>query len=170
MKLLNATLVAGLTAGLCAGGEERAGEKGLKPAQALEEWGTYFVGGVWTTTNARGETEEMRLEWILDRSFIRLTWKIGDTSREEIHGIDPATGRWAIAGFDSKGRVYRGFGESERAGEWSYRVSGQGKDGPMSMKSRDIKRGPDEERYEIEEQIVDGKKLPPEVQTWKRKK
>ena len=171
MRLLAATLLAGLVAaGLCAGGEDTAGEKDLKPEQAFKEWGDYFVGGVWTTTNARGETEEMRCEWILDKSFIRLTWKIGDVSREEIHGIDPAIGRWTIAGFDSKGRVYRGFGGSEKAGEWSYRVSGQGKDGPMSSKSRDVRRGPDEERYEIEELILGGKKLPPEVQIWKRKK
>jgi hypothetical protein len=173
MKLL-ATLVAGmavgLAAGLCAGGDGRAGEQGRKPAEAFKEWGDYFVGGVWTTTNARGKTEAMRCEWILDKSFIRLTWKIGDESREEIHGIDPATGKWTIAGFDSKGRVYQGVGGSEKSGAWNYRSSGQGQDGPMSWKSQDVRVGPDEERYEIEEQIIGGKKLAPEVQIWKRKR
>jgi hypothetical protein len=170
MKLILATLVVGLAAGLCAGGDGQAGAQDLKPAQAFREWGDYFVGGVWTTTDASGKTEEMRCEWILDKSFVRLTWKIGDESREEIHGIDPATGQWTIAGFDSKGRVYKGVAQSGKAGEWSYRVSGQGKDGPMSWKSKDVKLGPDEERYEIQEQVTDGKQLPPEVQIWKRKK
>jgi hypothetical protein len=36
--------------------------------------------------------------------------------REEFHGIDPATGQWTIWGFDSKGRVYKGVGESAKAG------------------------------------------------------
>jgi hypothetical protein len=80
----------------------------------FKEWGDYFVGGVWTTTNARGRREEIRCEWILDKSFIRLTWKTGAESREEFHGIDPATGQWTIWGFDSKGRVYKGVGESGR--------------------------------------------------------
>src|SRR5262245_43303922 len=112
MKLMAATLVAGLVVGVSVGGQDPSGGKSLKPAQAFQEWGDYFVGGVWTTTNAGGEVEETRMEWILDKSFIRLTWKIGDESREEIHGIDPASGRWIIAGFDSDGRVYRGAGES----------------------------------------------------------
>jgi hypothetical protein len=170
MRLLAATLVAGLAVGLCAGGDDKAGKKDLKPAQAFKEWGDYFVGGVWTTTDARGKKEEVRFEWILDKSFIRLTWKIGEESREEIHGIDPATGQWTIWGFDSKGRAYKGVGESAKAGEWSYRVSGQGKDGPLSWKAKDVKLGPDEERYEIQESTLDGKKQPPEVQVWKRTK
>jgi hypothetical protein len=169
-KLIAALAAATLAAGLSVGGGVRASEQGLKPEQAFKEWGDYFVGGVWTTTNARGKTEEMRCEWILEKSFIRLTWKIGDVSREEIHGIDPATGRWTIAGFDSKGRVYQGVGSSDKAGEWNYSVSGQGKDGPLSWKARDVRSGPDEERFEMEEQIIGGKKLAPEVQIWKRKK
>lgn len=40
----------------------------------FKEWGDCFVGGVWTTTNAQ-KKEEIRCEWILDKSFIRLTWK-----------------------------------------------------------------------------------------------
>ena len=170
MKLLAATLFASLAVGLCAGIDEKAGKKDLKSAQAFKEWGNYFVGGVWTTTNVRGKKEEIRWEWMLDKSFIRLTWKIGEESREEIHGIDPATGRWTLWGFDSKGRVYKGVGESTKPGEWSYRTSGQGKDGPLSIKHKDVKLGPDEERYEIEEFILDGKKQPPEVQVWKRTK
>ena len=170
MRLVAVTLVAGLAAGLCAVGDDKAGNKDLKPSQAFKEWGDYFVGGVWTTTNARGEKEKIRWEWILDKSFIRLTWKIGEESREEIHGIDPATGQWTIWGFDSKGRAYKGIGESAKAGEWSYQVSGQGKDGPLSIKHKDVKLGPDEERYEIQEFILDGKKQRPEVQVWKRTK
>ena len=44
-----------------------------------------------------GEKEEIRCEWILDESFIRLTWKTGAESREEFHGIDPTTGSTAGA-------------------------------------------------------------------------
>jgi hypothetical protein len=141
-----------------------------RSVMSFKEWGDYFVGGIWTTTNARGQMEEIRCEWILDKSFIRLTWKTGAESREEFHGIDPATGQWTIWGFDSKGRVYKGVGESAKAGEWSYRTSGQSENGPMSIKHKDMKLGPDEDRYEIEEFLLDGTKQPPEVQVWRRTK
>jgi len=59
----------------------------------------------------------------------RLTWKTGAESREEFHGIDPATGQWTIWGFDSKGRVYKGVGESAKAGEWSYRLRARARTG-----------------------------------------
>ena len=172
MRLLAAITVAGLAAALCAsaGGDDQAGRKDAKSAQAFKEWGDYFVGGVWSATNAQGKQQELRCEWILDKSFVRLTWKIEGESTEHIHGIDPATGQWTIWGFDSKGRVYKSVGRSEKPGEWSYNFSGQGKDGPISSRAKDVKVGPDEERYEIEEQTVDGKKLPAEVQIWKRKK
>jgi hypothetical protein len=99
-----------------------------------------------------------------------LTWKSGEESREEIHGIDPATGQWTIWGFDSKGRVYKRVGRSAKTGEWTYRTSGQGKDGPLSIKHKDVRLGLDEDRYEIQEFTLDGKKQPPEVQVWKRTK
>ena len=38
----------------------------------------------------------------------------------------------------------------------------------MFIKHKDVKLGPDEDRYEIQEFILDGKKQPPEVQVWKR--
>lgn len=40
----------------------------------------------------------------------------------------------------------------------------------MSIKHKDVKLGPDEDRYEIQEFILDGKKQPPEVQVRKRTK
>ena len=46
----------------------------------FKEWRDCFVGGVWTTTNAQ-KKEEIRCEWILDKSFIRLTWKTAAESR-----------------------------------------------------------------------------------------
>jgi hypothetical protein len=63
-------------------------------------------------------------------------------------------------GLDSKGRVYKGVGESAKAGEWSYRASGQSKDGPMSIEPKDVTLAPDEDRYEIQEFILDGKSSP----------
>src|SRR5262249_24409936 len=73
MRLLAVILVAGFAAGLYAAGGAKE-EKEVKPAEAFKEWGDYFVGGVWTTTNAKGNKEMIRWEWILDKSFIRLTW------------------------------------------------------------------------------------------------
>jgi hypothetical protein len=169
MRLLAAALAAGLAAGLYAAGDKEE-KKEVKPTEAFKEWADYFVGGVWTTTNAKGKAEEIRYEWILDKSFVRLAWKTEGESGEEIHGIDPATGRWTYWGFDSKGRVYKGAVTSAKAGEWSYVNSGQGKDGPNSLKGKDVRLGPDEERFEIHERILDGKKQPPEDQIWKRKK
>jgi hypothetical protein len=170
MRLLAATVVAGLAAGLYAAGDDE-GKKEVKPAEAFKEWADYFVGGVWSTTNAKGNKEVIRYEWILDKSFLRLSWDHGDGTLEEgIHGIDPATGQWTFWGFDNKGRFYKGVATSAKAGEWSYVGSGQGKDGPISLKSKDVRIGPDEERYEIQELVLDGKKQPPEDQVWKRKK
>jgi hypothetical protein len=168
MRLLATTLFLNLAVGLCAGADDKAGTKDMSPAQVFKEWANYFVGGVWATTNAQGKKEEARWEWILDKSFIRLTWKIGEDSREEIHGIDPVTGQWTLWGFDSQGRVYKGVGQSAKPGEWSYRTSGQGRGGPLSIKHKDVKLGPNEDRYEIKEFILDGKKQPTEVQVWKR--
>ncbi|MBX9581082.1 MAG: hypothetical protein K2X87_12305 [Gemmataceae bacterium] len=170
MRVAVAALIAGLMAGAHAGGDDKASGKDKKAEQAFKEWGDYFVGGVWTTTNAQGKKEEIRYERILDGAFIRLNWKIGDESREEVYGIDPATGQWTFWGFDSGGRTYKGVAEGGKAGEWTYRAAGHGKNGPNSARTRDVKLGPDEDRFEIQEMIIDGKKLPPEVQVWKRKK
>jgi hypothetical protein len=58
-------------------------------------------------------------------------------------------------------RIYLGVGESaRRQSEWSYRSSGQSKDGPMSIKHKDVKLGPDEDRHAIQEFILDGKSSP----------
>src|SRR5262245_39392223 len=73
MRLLAATLITGLASGLCAGADDKPGTNKVKPEQAFKEWGDYFVGGVWSTTNAQGKKEEARWEWILDKSFIQLT-------------------------------------------------------------------------------------------------
>jgi hypothetical protein len=45
-------------------------------AKALRDWFDYFVGGVWTTTDAKGAKREDRWEWVLDKSFTLLTSKI----------------------------------------------------------------------------------------------
>jgi hypothetical protein len=143
---------------------------GRKPAGAFREWGDYMVGGVWTTTNAKGSKEEVRFERILDKSFIRGTWKSGDETREDVYGIDHATGRWTFWGFGSKGEVYTGVAESEKPGEWTYRGAGQGKNGAISFRNKDIKLGADKDRFELQEYVWDGKKAPAEVQVWTRKK
>jgi hypothetical protein len=147
----------------------QAGENYIKPGKVFKEWADYFVGGVWTTTGAQGR-EEVRMKWMLDKSFVRLTWKVGDESREEILGIDPATGQWSFWGFDSKGRTWKGIAESHKAGEWHYVFFGQGKDGPLYGKGKEFKLGPDEVRLVTQELIVDGKKQPAETQIWKRTK
>jgi hypothetical protein len=104
---------------------------------------------------ARGK-EEIHSEWILDESLIRLTWKTGAESREEFHGIDPATGQWTTWGFHSKGRVIRASARARRRAS-GVTGFGPGKDGPMSIKHKNVKLGPDEDRYEIHEFILDGK-------------
>jgi hypothetical protein len=138
--------------------------------KAFRAWGHYSVGGVWSTTDSQGNKQEARHEWILDKAFLQLTWKGGDDSLHEIHGIDPATGRWTCWGFDNKGRVWKGGVESEKSGEWTFHSSGQGKAGPKSWKCRIIKLGADKVRLEVLEDVTDGKTLPPEVQIWTRNK
>jgi hypothetical protein len=143
---------------------------GSAPAEkAFKEYGDFVVGGVWTSTDAQGNKLENRWEWILDKTFLQLTQKSAEESFQEIHGIDPATGRWVYRGFTSKGRVWKGVAESAKAGEWTFQDSGQGKAGPDSWKGKEVKLGADQTRLEIQENIVGGKKLPPEVQIWTRK-
>jgi hypothetical protein len=52
MKLMAATLIAGLAGGLCTGLGREADTAEVKSAQAFKEWGDYFVSGVWTTTKS----------------------------------------------------------------------------------------------------------------------
>jgi hypothetical protein len=142
---------------------------GVPAEKAFREWGDFNVG-VWTSTDAKGTKLEVHWEWILDKSFLRVTGKFGEESIQEIHGIDPATGQWAYWGFESKGRVYKGGAQSEKSGEWTFHSSGQGKAGLNSYKAKCVKLGADKVREGIEELMVDGKKLPPEVLIWTRKK
>jgi hypothetical protein len=140
------------------------------PAEkAFREWGDFNVG-VWTSTDSTGTKREVHWEWILDKSFLQMIWKSGEESFQEMHGIDPATGRWTIWGFDNKGRVWTGGAHSAKAGEWTFHSSGQGKAGPNSYQGKCVKLGADQGREEVEELVVDGKKLPPEVLIWTRKK
>jgi hypothetical protein len=141
------------------------------PAEkAFREYGDFFVGGVWTSTDSKGTKLEARWEWLLDKSFLQLTWSNSDETLHEINGIDPATGRWTVWGFDNKGVIYEGVTESAKAGEWTYRLSGRGKAGPLSWKTKEVKLGADKTRLEILESVWDGKKQPPAVQIWTRRK
>src|SRR5262249_10149498 len=90
-------------------------KKDMTPAEkAFQEYGDYWVGGVWTTTTAQGMKGEWRYQWILDRFFLQLNGKEGNDSSHEIYGIDPVTQQWTFWGFDNKGRVYRATVESEK--------------------------------------------------------
>jgi hypothetical protein len=151
-----------LTASLLAGG--------VPAEKAFKEYGDFVAGGVWTSTDAQGNKLENRWQWILDKSFLQLTQMSSDESFQEIHGIDPATGQWAYWGFTTKGRLWKGVAENTKAGEWMFRDSGQGKTGSNSWKGKEVKLGADQTRLEIQENIVEGKRLPPEVQIWTRKK
>src|SRR5437588_5169847 len=100
---------------------------GVPAEQAFKEWAEHAVGGVWTSTSAKGNKEEFRCEWILSKSFVQMTGKHDLGSFQAIFGIDPATGKWTSWGFDSEGRVSKGINEGEKAGEWTFRESGNGK-------------------------------------------
>jgi hypothetical protein len=61
-------------------------------AQAFPDWGNFLIGGVWTGTDARGDKHEQRWEWVLDKSFLQVTWKVTGNAGISFVGINPATG------------------------------------------------------------------------------
>lgn len=153
------------------GTAKRINHEGKMPAAvAFQDFGNFLVGGVCTTIDAQGRNWEDRWEWILNKSFLQCTSKVGGETRIHTNGLDPETGRWMSWGFDNVGRTYKTVLTSDKPGEWVLHSTGQGKDGARSFKFKGTKDGPDKVRVEFLEVIVDGKKQPPEVQTWTRKK
>jgi hypothetical protein len=141
-----------------------AGEK------AFREWGDYSVGGTWMGTDAQGDKFESRWEWILNKSFLQVTWKITGDSGLSVIGIDPETGKLTGWSFDDKGRVWKIIVNVNKAGEWTETGTGKGKKGSSSWKATTTKLGADRTRIEIKENILDGKKLSPDVVNLTRKK
>ena len=139
-------------------------------AQAFPDWGNFLVGGVWTGTDARGDTHEQRWEWVLNKSFLQVTWKVTGDAGVSLVGIDPATGTLTWWGFDDKGRVWRGTTIVDKGGAWVDEGTGQGKGGHNSWKAKLTKLGEDKARLEIQENIVDGESFSPEVVILTRKK
>lgn len=138
------------------------------PAEkAFRDWANYFVGGRWSNAPTQGKKEEFVCTWIPGKYFT-LGWTTGNEARLEINGMDPTTGEWTLWGFDEGGRVARGICQSPRPGEWAYEGKGQGNQGPLSYKNKDVRLGPDEDRFEIGEGILDGKPQPAVVQIWRR--
>lgn len=111
------------------------------------------------------------MKWVLDQSFLHLTRTGSDGSSLQVFtGVDPATKQLSYWGFDNNGGVWRGTIESPKADEWVFRVTGHGKNGPSSFKSRVVKLGENSSRTDFEEFIVDGKKQAPASLTWTRKR
>jgi hypothetical protein len=129
--------------------------------KVFREWGNFFVGGIWTGTDARGDKYEQRFEWILNESFLQMTWKITGDSGVSVCGIDPGTGQLTGWAFDDKGRVWNIIVTVDKEGEWTEKGTGKGKMGTSSWKAKFTKRGADMARVEILENVLDGKKLRP---------
>jgi hypothetical protein len=139
-------------------------------AQAFSGWGNFLVGGVWTSTHAQGDKLEERWEWVLDRSFLQVRWKLSGDSGISLVGIDPSTGKLTWWGFDHKGRVWKGTTNLDKPGEWVDEGTGHGTSGPNSWKTTLTRLGADRARLEIRENVVDGKAFAPEVIILSRKK
>jgi hypothetical protein len=59
-----------------------------------------------TTEAADVQSVLLMPDWVLNNSFLRMTWHIGTDAGVSIGGIDPATGKLAFLAFDDKGRVW----------------------------------------------------------------
>jgi hypothetical protein len=133
------------------------------PAEkAFKEWADFNVGGVWTSTDAQGKKATERCEWILNKTFVLCTHDDEESSYMEVHGIEPVSGKWTWWTFESTGTVWKGTGESDKEGSWSYQGTGNGKAGANLWKSRTTKLAADRFSAEILEYIKDGKKQPAE--------
>jgi hypothetical protein len=172
MRPLALALLVGL-AGSAGHAQDKAGVgKDLAAAEkAFRAWGDRLVGGVWSGTSPAGNKVEERWEWILEKSFLKLTWKSGKDAGISLAGIDPATGKLACWEFDDKGRVWRGTVEIEKPGVWVWSSTGQGRSGrPSSWKGRATLVSEDEIREELLESVEDGKKQPTGKAVLRRKK
>ena len=139
-------------------------------AEAFSEWGNFLVGNVWTGGHAQGHEHEERWEWVLDKNFLRVTWKVSGDSGLTIVGIDPATGKLTWWGFDDKGQVWKGTTNLDEPSQWIDEGTGHDKSGTNSWKTTLTRLGADRLRLEIRENIVNGKAFPPEVIILTRKK
>lgn len=139
-------------------------------AQAFSEWGNFLVGSVWTGTHAQGHEHEERWEWVLDRNFLQVTWKVSGDSGMTVVGIDPSTGKLTWWGFDDKGRVWKGTTNLDERGKWVDEGTAHDRLGSNSWKTTLTKLGADRVRLEIRENIVNGKAFSPEVIILTRKK
>lgn len=166
MRLMALIVVFGSAMALCHADENAK----QAPPAAFTAWGEYLAGGVWTGTDANGDPFEERWEWILDRSFLQVTWKATGDSGMSVTGLDPATGQLAWWGFDNDGRVWKGAATLEGPDVWSDDLTAEGKAGSGAWKTRLIRVGDDTMRLEIEKNVVDGKTYPAEVITLSRKK
>lgn len=165
------TLERNRTTDASARGQGTTAAAGVTPAEkAFADYGNWQVGGTWTGTNAKGEAMESRYQWILDKKFLALHGKEGAGEFAEVAGIDPATGKWAVWGFDKTGLVYKGTIESTKPGQYAYSLAGTGPQGAFSWKAVETKVGEDESKVAISEYVADGKKRGPETYSVRRKK
>ena len=139
-------------------------------AQAFSEWGNFLAGGVWTGIHVQGHEHEQRWEWILDRAFLQVKWKVSGDSGMSLFGMEPSTGKLTWWGFDHDGRVWKGTTNLAKPGEWVDEGTGQGTSGPNAWKATLTRVGPDEARLDIRENVVDGKAFAPEVIILRRKR
>jgi hypothetical protein len=139
-------------------------------SRSFSEWGDFLAGGVWTGTRGQGHAHEQTWEWVLDRAFLQVRWKVSGDTGMSLVGIDPATGKLAWWGFDHDGRVWKGTTSLDRPGEWRDEGTGDGPSGHNAWKATLTRPGPDEVRIRIDENVVDGKAFPPEVIVLRRKK
>ncbi|MBI3198586.1 MAG: hypothetical protein HYZ40_13985 [Rhodospirillales bacterium] len=139
-------------------------------AQAFSEWGDFLAGGVWTGRHEQGHEHEQSWEWVLDRAFLQVRWKVSGDSGMSLFGIEPSTGRLTWWGFDHDGRVWKGTTNLEKPSEWIDEGTGQGASGLNLWKAALTRLGADEARLQIQENIVDGKAFAPEIIILKRRK
>ncbi|MBM3543581.1 MAG: hypothetical protein FJX44_03610 [Alphaproteobacteria bacterium] len=149
--------------------ETRAADPDSELKQAFSQWGSFLVGGTWSGAEVHGGTHEQRWKWILDKSFLQVSWTITGDSGMTLFGIDPATGKLIWWGFDAEGRVWKGNTTLDN-NSWVDEGAAEGKTRSGSWKSSLTKAGPDEMRLDVRENVVDGKVFPPEILVLTRKK
>lgn len=137
---------------------------------AFKKFADFAVGGVWAPNGANEAKEEGRWEWILDKKFARLTYKNKDQSFEEIHGIDPSSGKWTYFGFDKGGRSWKGSVTPQKGDQFLFESSGRGPKGATKQKYTTTLLPPNSAKLEDHELILDGQNQPLDRKTWTRKR
>jgi hypothetical protein len=135
--------------------------------KALQSYGNFMVGGVWTRTDEDGNDLEHVYRWVFDKHFLEMKTVKDPDPRIGYHGIDTLTGEFKVWGFGAGGFFGTGVIKQESEKVWILTGKGKGPNGHVKGSWKFTKLSDNEVQSEAE-MTLDGEKLTSK-HVWKRK-